>query len=71
MALAPHGASMLQSMVDENGKNLRVEFRQKDGFVNATLMCQSAGKQWKHYNSNKDSKAFLAATDGFGRGGVY
>ena len=73
MAIASCGASMLQSMTDENGKSLRVEFRQKDGFVNATLMCQSAGKHWKHYNSNKDSKAFLAAlsasvpipTDGF------
>ena len=31
------------------------------GFVNATLMCQSAGKLWGNYQKAKDSKAFLAA----------
>ena len=62
MALAPCGASMLQSMTDESGKSLQVELRQNDGFVNATLMCQSAGKLWGNYQKAKDSKAFLAAS---------
>lgn len=42
-------------MVDENGRTLRVEVRQSDGYFNATLMCQSAGKKFpKYYTANSD-----------------
>lgn len=33
--------------------------RQKDGYINATAMCQAAGKQFGHYYENKTTKAFL------------
>lgn len=35
--------------------------RPKDGFINATAMCQAAGKQFKHYHENKTTKEFLTA----------
>jgi hypothetical protein len=35
--------------------------RPKDGYINATAMCQSAGRQFGHYRENKTSKEFLAA----------
>jgi hypothetical protein len=34
--------------------------RPKDGYINATAMCQAAG-QFKHYNENKTAREFLAA----------
>ena len=38
MALSQRTTGLLQSMVDEKGRTLRVEIRQSDGFVNGTLM---------------------------------
>jgi len=35
--------------------------RPKDGYINATAMCQAAEKQFKHWNENKTTKDFLAA----------
>lgn len=35
--------------------------RPSDGYINATAMCQAAGKRWNHYASNESTKAFLAA----------
>lgn len=37
-----------------------VVLRQKDGYINATAMCKAAGKEFKHYNENKTTKAFYA-----------
>ncbi|MFG1206300.1 KilA-N domain-containing protein [Xanthobacter flavus] len=34
--------------------------RPKDGYINATAMCQAADKEWKHYNENKTHKAFFS-----------
>jgi hypothetical protein len=34
--------------------------RPQDGYINATAMCQSAGRQFGHYRENKTSKEFLA-----------
>jgi hypothetical protein len=34
--------------------------RPKDGYINATAMCQAAGKQFGHYRENKAAKDFLA-----------
>lgn len=36
-----------------------VVLRQKDGYINATAMCKAAGKEFKHYNENKTTKAFM------------
>lgn len=33
--------------------------REEDGYVNATALCKSAGKEWKHYISNASTKEFL------------
>ncbi|MCK1672780.1 KilA-N domain-containing protein [Bradyrhizobium sp. 150] len=33
--------------------------RPKDGYINATAMCQAAGKQFGHYRENKVTKDFL------------
>jgi hypothetical protein len=35
--------------------------RPKDGFINATAMCQAAGKKFGHYHENVATKEFLAA----------
>jgi KilA-N domain len=36
-----------------------VEQRVKDGYINATAMCQAAGKQFNDYSRNATTKAFL------------
>lgn len=54
---------LVRSMVDKNGKTLQVEIREKDGYFNATLMCQSAGKEWKNYWKAKDTKAYVEALE--------
>lgn len=36
-----------------------------DGYVNATKLCQVAGKQWKNYYSNAKTKEFLQALGEF------
>ncbi|MET4219571.1 hypothetical protein ABIB00_004794 [Bradyrhizobium sp. LB14.3] len=33
----------------------------RDGYVNATAVCQAAGREFKHYNENKTTKDFVAA----------
>jgi hypothetical protein len=35
--------------------------RPEDGYINATAMCQAAGREFKHYNENRTTKDFLAA----------
>jgi KilA-N domain len=35
--------------------------RPKDGYINATAMCQAAGREFKHYNENRQTKDFLTA----------
>lgn len=36
-----------------------IQQRIDDGYINATAMCKSAGKQFKHYNENQTTKDFL------------
>jgi hypothetical protein len=36
-----------------------VTLRQRDGYINATAMCKAAGRAFKHYNENKQTRAFL------------
>lgn len=33
--------------------------RQRDGYINATAMCKAAGREFKHYNANAATKAFI------------
>ncbi len=59
MAVAPT-RTMLDSIVDENGRTLKVEIRHPDGYFNATLMCKSAGKEMREYNRQKGTKSYIA-----------
>jgi hypothetical protein len=43
----------------ENGDNIVTEIRTNDGFVNATKLCQSAGKQWHDYWRLKKTQSFI------------
>jgi hypothetical protein len=36
-----------------------IEQRAKDGYINATAMCRAAEREFKHYNENKTTKAFI------------
>lgn len=38
--------------------------RVKDGYINATAMCKVAGKEFKHYNSNQNTKDFIKELSG-------
>ena len=59
MALSQPTTGLLQSIVDEKGRALKVEIRQADGVHNATLMCQSAGKLWKPTGNQRTPKRLL------------
>ncbi|WP_458094757.1 KilA-N domain-containing protein [Roseomonas sp. WA12] len=37
-----------------------VSQRKRDGYINATAMCQAAGRRWSHYAENAGTKAFFA-----------
>ncbi len=39
--------------------DITLQFR-NDGYLNATKMCQDAGKEWKHYHELARTKAFIA-----------
>ncbi len=59
MAIVP-AKTMLDSIVDEKGRTLKVKIRESDGYFNATLMCQSAGKQMREYKRQKGTASYLA-----------
>lgn len=40
-----------------------VQQRAKDGYINATAMCKACGKEFKHYNENQTTKAFIKALE--------
>lgn len=37
--------------------------RSGDGYINATVLCKAAGKQWNEYFSNKSTKEYLAVVE--------
>ena len=43
----------------ENNQDIVTEIRMKDGFINATKLCKSAGKLWADYYRLKKTQAFL------------
>lgn len=55
--IGPSQATNLVSALRKDG--VCIEVRQRDGYVNATKMAKSGGKQWKHYHANEDSRNFL------------
>lgn len=38
-----------------------IEQRARDGYINATAMCKAAQREFKHYNENRTTRAFVAA----------
>jgi hypothetical protein len=50
--------SFLKSLHGDDGEMI-TEMRASDGYVNATKMCTSAGKEWSQFFRNDDTKAFL------------
>jgi hypothetical protein len=38
-----------------------IQRRQRDGWVNATAMCQAGGKRWNHYAANDRTKEYITA----------
>jgi hypothetical protein len=41
-----------------------IQQRAKDGYINATAMCKAANREFKHYNENRTTKAFVAELAG-------
>ena len=46
-------------LVDETGNTINIEIR-PDGYVNATKLCQAAGREWRVYFGATGTKNFLA-----------
>lgn len=49
------------SIIKREANNLPIEQRQADGYLNATAMCQAAGKRWNNYIRQKSTEEFLEA----------
>lgn len=54
-------ADLVNSLVahDESG-GIITEIRSSDGYVNATKLCQSAGRRWPKYYENQSSRDFIS-----------
>lgn len=50
-------------LIEHEVQGSPVQQRATDGYINATAMCRIAGKQFKHYKSNANTKAFLRALE--------
>ena len=48
-------------LIEHSLEGVVIPQRPTDGYINATLLCQGAGKQFGHYNSTIQTKAFLEA----------
>ena len=50
----------MSNIISLSSNNTQITFqRQEDGYINATALCQNAGKQFGHYNANQTTQAFL------------
>ena len=54
----PSASSFVESLFGDDGQMI-TQIRVSDGYVNATKMCQSAGKLWAHFSSLSGTKKFL------------
>lgn len=52
-------SSLIEALMGPDG--FITEFRNSDGFINATKMCKSAGKKWSHYWDSDNTRLFLGA----------
>jgi hypothetical protein len=52
---------LTNSLVAEHGGQVIAEMRTSDGYINATKMCASGGKQWAHYWRSDGAQAFVQA----------
>ena len=52
-------------LIPHEAQGLTIAQRGRDGYINATALCQAAGKKWSHYAGNTNTKEFIAelATD--------
>lgn len=48
-------------LIPRQAQGAVIHQRPNDGYINATAMCQAAGREFKHYNENKTTKAFISA----------
>ena len=46
-------------LIEAEYANTLISQRAKDGYINATAMCKAANRQFKHYNENAATKAFV------------
>lgn len=51
--------TLANSLVAEHGGRIIAEMRNSDGYVNATKMCQSGGKEWSNYFKSGGNKIFI------------
>lgn len=50
----------MSNIITLSTQNQQITFqRAEDGYINATALCQNAGKQFGHYNANQTTQAFL------------
>ncbi|MTC44255.1 KilA-N domain-containing protein [Providencia sp. wls1922] len=47
-------------LISRQENNVVISQRAHDGYINATAMCQAAGKRLNHYLDNASSKAFIS-----------
>lgn len=57
--LSTIGNELVHALRGDDGQEIVTEIRLKDGFVNATKLCKSAGKFWADYYKNKRTQMFL------------
>lgn len=43
------------------GGKLKVEMRLRDGFINATRLCESVGKEWNNFPKNQSGRVFITS----------
>ena len=58
-----HNVPLASNLVAEHGGQIIAEMRDIDGYVNATKMCKSGGKEWKQYMRNATTTNFLVALE--------
>jgi hypothetical protein len=51
------------ALIQHQLRNAIVEQRADDGYINATALCQAAGKRWHNYVRNETTGHFLRALD--------
>lgn len=47
------------TLVTSDGSKIEIEIRRPDGYVNASMLCQEMGKEWKNYYAVARNKEFL------------